>query len=86
MEMVDTVYAGESGTGGLLIIITNSVINNAVIESKSKNGGGSGGGVVNIFYQKEYINNGTISVAGGYANGGNGLFRVIQMYDPFFTL
>jgi hypothetical protein len=53
-------------------------------------GGASGGGVVNIFYQKDYINNGTISVAGGAVGasggsvaGGNGYYAAYKISGDY---
>lgn len=73
-------FKGKEGTGGLLIINANKIINNGSITSNGSNGGGtsvnyskqaiacgggSGGGSINIFYQEQYINNGTVNSAGG---------------------
>lgn len=66
---------GENGTGGLLIIYANSFENFGKIESNGSKGGNyyqgtggsTGGGSINIFYNTNIKQNGTIQAIGGEA-------------------
>ena len=72
-------YSDNNGAGnpGLLIIYGNKINNNNLIESngvsaiyETVTGGSSGGGSINLFYNENYNNNGTISAYGGIATKG----------------
>ena len=75
-------FNGKNGTGGLLVILGNDIQNSGSIKSngtgttahpKYATGGSSGAGSINIFYNENYSNLGTIEAKGGKAgNGGAG--------------
>ena len=69
ITMEQEILEVKIGTGGLLIIYGNKINNNNLIESngvsaiyETVTGGSSGGGSINLFYNENYNNNGTITV------------------------
>lgn len=75
--------AAVVGTGGLLIIFAKTVnlMSSGIFSANGSNGGysssggsgdggSSGGGSINIFFEEDFINSGTITVNGGTSNRG----------------
>ena len=92
---------GGSGTGGLLIISTSSLINTGIIQSNgtatydsNETGGSSGAGSINIFYNDNYENSGTILTQKGITpngylvtggSGGDGSISIGQLLNGTYT-
>ena len=94
---------GLNGTGGLLMIYGNNIVNSdsGIIEANgvSSNvlakfpGGASGGGSINIFYNDQFNDNGSITANGGEAlgairkggAGGNGTVTIGSIKTGIFV-